>query len=101
MIQMIKDKLQESSIEQYKYEERAALAKRILSAETRIQKIIRIMSHDIIAPDEHINQLKMELYRYTNDINFKTATSMGFVLKAAFEYVAKNYKHPDSFKPGK
>lgn len=100
MIKLIKDKLQKSSIEQYKYEERAALAKRILSAETRIQKILRIMSHDTIAPEAHIQQLKLELYRYTNDLNFKKATSMGYVLSAAFKFVTRNFKHPDLFKPG-
>ncbi|MEL1241933.1 hypothetical protein [Flavobacterium flavipallidum] len=100
MIHLIKEKLQKSSIEQYKHEERAALAKRIISAETRIQKILRIMSHDTIAPEAHIQQLKLELYRYTNDLNFKKATSMGYVLSAAFKFVTRNFKHPDVFKPG-
>lgn len=100
MIKLIKEKLQESSIEQYKHEERAALAKRIISAETRIQKILRIMANDTIAPDEHINQLKLELFRYTNDLNFKNASSMGFVLSAAFKYVTRHFKNPDLFKPG-
>jgi hypothetical protein len=40
------------------------------------------------------------LYRYTNDLNFKNATSMGFVLSAAFKFVTRNFKHPDLFKPG-
>lgn len=100
MIKLIKEKLQESSIEQYKHEERAALAKRIISAETRIQKILRIMANDTIAPKEHINQLKLELFRYTNDLNFKNASSMGFVLSAAFKYVTRHFKNPDLFKPG-
>ncbi len=100
MIQLIKEKLQDSSIEQYKNEERAALAKRIISAETRIQKILRIMANDTIAPEAHIKQLKLELYRYTNDLNFKNATSMGYVLSAAFKFVTRNFKHPDLFKHG-
>jgi hypothetical protein len=29
------------------------------------------MGQDNIAPEEHIEQLKMDLYRYTNDMNFK------------------------------
>ena len=51
MVKLVKDKLENSSIEQYKSEERAALAKRIFSAETRIKKLLQIMGNDIIAPD--------------------------------------------------
>jgi hypothetical protein len=97
MVKLVKDKLQTSSIEQYKNEERAALAKRILSAESRIKKILRIMEEDSIAPDEHINQLKKELYRYTNDKNFKNAKSMGNVLTAAFKFVSRNFKNANLF----
>jgi hypothetical protein len=41
------------------------------------------MGQDNIAPEEHIEQLKMDLYRYTND-DFKNAKRMGNVLSAAF-----------------
>ena len=98
MVKLVKDKLQLSSIEQYKDEERAALAKRIYSAETRIKKLLQIMGHDIIAPDEHVEQLKLELYRLTHDINFKRAKSMGNVLNSAFDFVTRNYKSINIFK---
>lgn len=100
MVKLVKEKLQESSVEQYKNEERAALAKRILSAETRIKRILRIMSNDMIAPDEHVEQLKLDLYKFTNDLNFKNAKSMGFVLSAAFKFVTRNFKNANLFKPG-
>jgi hypothetical protein len=100
MIQLIKNKLQPTSIEQYKNEERAALAKRVHSAGNRIQKLLKIMSNDEIAPEAHINRLKMELYRYTNDMKFKNATSMGLILEAAFEFVSRNYKNANVFKSG-
>ncbi len=100
MIQLIKNKLQTTSIEQYKNEERAALAKRVHSAGNRIQKLLKIMINDEIAPDAHIERLKLELYRYTNDLKFKNATSMGQILEAAFEYVSMNYKNLNVFKSG-
>jgi hypothetical protein len=100
MVKLVKEKLQESSIEQYKNEERSALAKRILSAETRIKRILKIMGQDNIAPEEHIEQLKMDLYRYTNDLNFKNAKRMGNVLSAAFRFVTRNFKNANLFKPG-
>jgi hypothetical protein len=100
MVKLVKDKLQESSIEQYKNEERAVLAKRILSAETRIKRLLKIMGQDLIAPDEHVQQLKSDLYKYTNDLNFKNAKRMGNVLTAAFRFVTRNFKNANLFKPG-
>ncbi|OCB78727.1 hypothetical protein [Flavobacterium crassostreae] len=100
MVRLVKEKLQISSVEQYKNEERSALAKRILSAETRIKRILKIMGQDTIAPPEHVEQLKMDLYKYTNDLNFKNAKRMGNVLSAAFRFVTKNYKNANVFKSG-
>jgi hypothetical protein len=95
MVKLVKDKLQYSSIEQYKNEERAVLAKRIYSTETRIKKLLQIMGNDFIAPETNVDQLKLELYRLTHDINFKRAKSMGNVLSSAFDFIARNYKNTD------
>lgn len=92
MVKLVKDKLEHSSIEQYKNEERAALAKRIFSAETRIKKLLHIMSHDNIAPDNQMQQLKLQLYELTFDLNFKRAKTMGHVLSSAFDFITRNYK---------
>ena len=93
MVKLVKDKLEDSSIEQYKNEERSALAKRIFSNETRINKLLRVMENDNIAPENHVEQLKLELYRLTHDINFKRAKTMGYVLKSAFDFITRNYKN--------
>ncbi|CAM4038273.1 MULTISPECIES: hypothetical protein [Flavobacterium] len=98
MVKLVKDKLQNSSIEQYKDEERSVLAKRILSAENRIKMLLKIMGQDNIAPDSHLEQLQMELYNYTNDLNFKKAKSMGNIMIAAFEFIIRNYKNINLFK---
>lgn len=93
MVKLVKDKLENSSIEQYKNEERAALAKRIFSSETRVNKLLHIMKNDTIAPNIHVEQLKLELYRLTNDVHFKRAKSMGNVLHSAFDFITRNYKN--------
>jgi hypothetical protein len=98
MVQLVKDKLQLSSIDQYKEEERAVLAKRILSAENRIKKLLQIMGNDTIAPEGHVEQLKVELFRVTHDLNFKRAKSMGNVLNATFEFITRNYKTVNVFR---
>jgi hypothetical protein len=100
MIKIVKEKLQDRSIEQYKNEERSALAKRIHTAENRIKILMKIMGNDYISPEENLDKLKMELYRYTNDISFKNAKSMGNVLSAAFEFVTRNFNSVNLFKPG-
>ena len=97
MVKLVKDKLQDSSIEQYKDEERAVLAKRIHSSENRIKRLLKIMADDAIAPEENVKQLGMELYRYTNDLNFKKAKSMGNIMSAAFEFITRNFKNTNLF----
>lgn len=92
MVKLVKDKLQNSSIEQYKDEERSVLAKRILSAENRIKRLLEIMGEDELAPESHLKQLQMELYLYTKDLNFKKAKSMGEIMNAAFEFITRNFK---------
>lgn len=101
MVKLVKDKLQESSIEQYKYEERAAMAKRFLSAKNRVKTLLHVMGSDDIAPQEHIDQLKLELYRYTHDLNFKRANSMGNIMSAAFEFITRNFKNTIIFNEKK
>jgi hypothetical protein len=49
MVKLVKDKLQNSSIEQYKDEERAVLAKRIHSAENRKTTVANYGDDDVIA----------------------------------------------------
>ncbi|OAB28978.1 hypothetical protein SAMN05444395_102277 [Flavobacterium fryxellicola] len=98
MVKLVKDKLQNSSIEQYKDEERSVLAKRIISAENRINRLLEIMGDDELAPESHLHQLQMELYNYTNDLNFKKAKSMGEIMNAAFEFITRNFKSINLFK---
>jgi hypothetical protein len=47
-----------------------------------------------------LKQLQLELYRYTNDLNFKKAKSMGNIMSAAFEFITRNFKNTNLFKTG-
>jgi hypothetical protein len=98
MVKLVKDKLQESSINQYKNEERSVLAKRIHSAENRIKRLLKIMGEDTLSTPSHLEQLKLELYRYTNDLNFKKAKSMGNIMSASFLFITRNFKNVNPFK---
>jgi hypothetical protein len=55
------------------------------------------MCEDTIAPIENLNQLKLELYRYTNDLNFKKSESMGDLMRATFDFISRNFKNINLF----
>lgn len=92
MVQLVKDKLQQSSVEQYKNEERSVLAKRIHSAGDRITDLMEIMSKDTFAPEIHLRKLQLEIFNYSKDLNFKKAKSMGELMMAAFDYITRNFQ---------
>ncbi|WP_299714252.1 hypothetical protein [uncultured Tenacibaculum sp.] len=92
MVQLVGDKLQENSIEQYKLEERSIVAKRILSSEDRLNELIFCMKNDEISNDANIEQLKMQIHDFTKDISFKRSKNMGEVLESALDFVRRNYE---------
>ncbi|CAL2080505.1 hypothetical protein [Tenacibaculum sp. 190524A02b] len=93
MVTLVGEKLQETSINQYKIEERSIVAKRILSSENRVRELISCMKNDVISTEENINLLKQQIFDFTKDIVFKKSTNMGEVLEAALEFVKRNYEN--------
>lgn len=93
MVALVRDKLQHSSVDQYKIEERSMVAKRIKSSGKRIKKLMRCMRTDKISSRENIRQLKMEIFAYTQDVAFKKSRNMGNVLSAALDFVLRNYEN--------
>jgi hypothetical protein len=55
------------------------------------------MSNDTISTPEKVNQLKMDLVKYTNDKNFKKCKSMGDILKVGFDFVVRNYENVNTY----
>jgi hypothetical protein len=92
-VKMVSENLQEESIEQYKREERSAIARRIKGSQKRLQRLIECMSNDEISTPEKITQLKLDLKNYTLDKDFKKCNSMGNILKVAFNFVVRNYEN--------
>ena len=92
MVQLVADKLQESSIEQYRREERSLLAKRIINAQSRYKELMRCILNDQISNEPNVKQLRKELYEFSNDMKFKRARSMGQILRTALEFVKRNYE---------
>ena len=92
LVDMVAKRLGNPSIEQYRNEERAVLAKRIITSRTRLNALLRLMSTDHISSKEYVNQLRTDIYDYTQDIKFKKARNMGQILRATLDYVKRNYE---------
>ncbi len=92
MVQLVSDRLQESSIEQYRREERSLLAKRIINAQSRYKELMRCILNDEISNEGNVKQLRQELYEFSSDMKFKRARSMGQILRTALDFVKRNYE---------
>ncbi|MBT4958405.1 MAG: hypothetical protein HON33_00370 [Flavobacteriaceae bacterium] len=93
IMDIIKEKLQKSSVDQYKIEERSIIAKRILSSVSRSKKILKCMLSDNISNKKNIKLLSHQIYTLTHDKNFKKAVNMGQIMKASFDYILRNYEN--------
>lgn len=92
MVELVRTKLQKYSVDQYKIEERSIVAKRILSSGNRIKRLVSISKTDNISLPENIDQLKLQIYDLTKDLDFKKCTTMGEVLALALDFVKRNYE---------
>ena len=97
LVKVTTDLLQNQSIEQYKIEERSLLAKRARSGKKRLGKLLNCMQNDSISTPEKIEELKKGLQQLTGDINFKKSENMGDILKAALDFITRNYKNVNPY----
>jgi len=91
MVEMVSKKLQNSSIEQYKIEERSFMAKRMITAPRRTERLITCMKNDTISYPEHVTLLKKHLIKYVGDVKFKDCNNMGEILDTILSFVKRNY----------
>ncbi|PCH51810.1 MAG: hypothetical protein COC22_05125 [Flavobacteriaceae bacterium] len=96
-VKMVSENLHEESIEQYKKEERSAIARRLRGSQDRINALLDCMCNDEISTPEKIHELKMDLKKYTLDKNFKNCKNMGDILKVAFDFVTRNYENVNTY----
>lgn len=97
LVAMTVDLLKQASIDQYKNEERSLLAKRATSEAKRLEKLMDCMRNDQISTSEKVEELKMDLFDYTGDINFKKSNNMGDILHSALDFVVRNYKNVNPY----
>ena len=93
MVELVSNTIQKPSINQYKTEERSILVKRLKSFHNRIGKLLDCMQADKISTQDNIDLLKMTIFQYTKDVNFKRSENMGEILKYSFEFLIRNYQN--------
>ncbi|EAR00177.1 hypothetical protein [Maribacter sp. HTCC2170] len=92
MVELVRSKLLNHSVDQYKLEERSISAKRILSSGDRIKWLVEICKKDDISINENIEMLRTQIYELTNDSKFKKCKTMGEILDLALDFVKRNYQ---------
>ena len=100
MVELVRAYLDKHAVNQYKIEERAIIAKRILSSESRLTQLMKCMLKDELSTTENVQQLKSEIYDYIPDKNFKNSFNMGGIVRAAFEFVKRNYENHEMLREG-
>lgn len=93
MVELVRSKLQKTSVDQYKVEERSIVAKRIISSEDRIEELVDICREDTISLEDNINALRDQIYELTLDKKFKKCKTMGEVLTLGLDFVKRNYEN--------
>ena len=68
MVDLVTQKFEKQSINQYKLEERSIVAKRMLSFKNRLDQLIQCMINDTLSTPEHETLLKTKIFEYTNDV---------------------------------
>jgi hypothetical protein len=93
MMDLVRDKLKTDSIIQYKIEERSTISRRLIISDERVKLLIKIMKDDTLSTEENIQNLKKEIYKYTNEGSFINSKSMGELMENSLEYLKRNYQN--------
>ena len=96
-VKMVEENLDKESVEQYKKEERSALAKRLKATGNRIRRLMKCMKNDHISTPENIEMLKRDLIDYTHDKEFKKCKNMGEIILVVFNFVVRNYENANTY----
>lgn len=91
IVEMVGKKLENSSINQYKVEERSFMAKRMIIAPRRTARLIKCMKADTISFPDNVELLKKHLIQYVGDVEFKKCRNMGEILETILAFVKRNY----------
>ncbi|WP_068598200.1 hypothetical protein ACF3NR_09875 [Vaginella massiliensis] len=92
MVDLVYEKLKNSSILQYQREVRSLLTKRLLNSQRHFTDLMEVMKKDEIAPTENVVQLKTALLKFTHETSFNACQSMGEILEMGLKFLIRNYR---------
>ena len=78
------------TVEQYKLEERALMAKRLRLSKYQVKEVMQAMMHDELSLPEHIHHLKMDLYNYYGGKDFLKCQKMGEVVQVCLDTISSH-----------
>jgi hypothetical protein len=90
---LVKEKLNHESIIQYKIEERSIVSRRLINSGNRVEFLVNIMKDEVLSTPENLENLKNEIFIFTQDDSFKKSKSMGALMQAAFDYMRQHYQN--------
>ena len=93
MMELVRDKLKTDSIVQYKIEERSTISRRLIISDERMKLLIKIMKKDTVSKKENVDNLKKEIYKFTNEQSFQNCKSMGELMEETLDYLKRNYQN--------
>jgi len=93
----VRDKLKKDSIVQYKIEERSTISRRLIISDKRMKLLINIMKKDTVSKKENVENLKNEIYKFTNEEKFIKCKSMGELMEQTLDYLKRNYQNVSLF----
>jgi len=92
MVDLVTQRFEKQSVNQYKLEERSIVAKRLLSFKNRIERLIQCMISDTLSTPEHEMLLRTKIFEYTGDARFMKSKNMGEILKYSLSFIKRNYQ---------
>src|SRR5699024_8112227 len=91
MVKLVMNRIADSSIEQYRREERSQVAKRLIAEKKRYMALIRCMTKDHISSYENVKEMRGHLVEFSKEMRFKRDKTKGKILKTTLEFVQPNY----------
>lgn len=92
MVQLVINKLQPKSIEQYRKEVRSVMVKRIINSHKRYESLVATMKSDLIAPEENVIQLRTAIQKLTYNAQFRHCKTMGDIVEKGLDFIVKTYR---------
>ncbi|QES90497.1 hypothetical protein [Rhizosphaericola mali] len=81
IVNMALEEFNQESLAQYQAEERARIVFRIITERYQIKELLDVMIHEKLAPQEKIDQLKVQLADHFKITSFLKAKTMGQIVK--------------------